>query len=268
MTAAIAATYYTLREMMRRRLLLVFAIGGLVLAIGLGTFIALAPSELLQGNARPVFIVLFAGQVAEFFLFLTALGIGATTIYNDLDSGSVVSIFTKPISRLEYTLGKLGAAMVAMAGVALVLGLGLLVTLELAGGGHENLLLLDFGRILANEITILLIVLTLTAVTNNIVAIVVGVVVTNVANIVNTFWLFTKDLPIAAGWKIALGTLHWILPRQLRYSVGSELAQSRPGLGGVSSQFFTSDWTDIVYWAAYLVLLVLVLYLLVKRKQV
>jgi ABC-type transport system involved in multi-copper enzyme maturation permease subunit len=268
MTVAMAATYYTLREMMRRKLLLVFAAGGLLLAIGLGAFIALAPTELLQGNSRPIFIVLFAGQVAEFFLFLTALGIGATTIYNDLDSGSVVSIFTKPISRLEYTLGKVGAALAAMAGVALVLGLGLLVTLELAGGGHESLLLLDFGRILANEATILLIVLALTAVTNNIVAIVVGVVLTNVANIVNTFWLFTKDLPIAVGWKVLLGTLHWVLPRQLRYSVGSELAQPRGGFSGVSSQFFTSDWTDIAYWVAYLVLLGVVLYLLVKRKQV
>ncbi|MGI8610584.1 MAG: hypothetical protein ACR2MY_15400 [Candidatus Dormibacteria bacterium] len=268
MSVAYAATYYTLREMMRRKLLLVFAGGGVLLACGLGLFIALAPGQLLQGSSRAIFLVLFSGQIAEFFLFLTALGIGATTIYNDLDSGSVVSVFTKPISRLEYTLGKVAAAVAALAAVSLVLGIGLLIILEISGGGHEDLLFLDFGRIVANEATILVLVLMLTAVTNNVVAIVVAVVVTNLANLINTFWIFTKDLSIATGWKVALTTLHWVLPRQLRYSVASELVRVRASLGGVGSEALTSDWTDIVYWAVYLVLIVVVLYLLVRRKQV
>jgi ABC-type transport system involved in multi-copper enzyme maturation permease subunit len=269
MNAAYATTYYTLREMMRRKLLWIFAGGGALLAFGLGLVTLLAPREALGGNSRSLFVVVYAGQACEIFLFLTAVGIGATVIYNDLDSGSIVSIFTKPVSRLQYTLAKLAAALVALLGVSLVLALGLLVIMEVAGGGHEDVLFIDIARIVANQATVLILILTLTAVTNNIVSVVLTVVVTNIANIVNAFWLITRSLSSAPGWTAAVTALHWILPRQIRYTPMLALV----GLGGVRSsgltrEFYMSDWTDVLYWGVYLVLLVALLYLLVRRKQV
>ena len=50
-------------------------------------------------------------DVIGFFALLIAFAIGMTAIYHDLESGAAVGIFSKPVSRLSFTAGKLAAAL-------------------------------------------------------------------------------------------------------------------------------------------------------------
>ena len=96
------------------------------------------------------------------FALLIAFGIGMTVIYHDLESGAAISIFSKPVSRVAFTAGKVAAAIVAMIVIVGVLGIEARLVMVLFGTG-------DLGPALwwetvaqvANAITLMLLVMAL-----------------------------------------------------------------------------------------------------------
>ena len=109
MNGTLAVTRYTLIELSRRRILLVFfiigAIGIALLAVGLrllytailpGVQSGRAGAQLTPEQVNQVVEYLFVTQilgVLGIFALLIAFALGMTTIYHDLDSGAAVSIF-------------------------------------------------------------------------------------------------------------------------------------------------------------------------------
>ena len=130
MKGTLAVARYTLLDLSRRRILLVFfiigAVGialiGIVLKVFSSTFAGGSFSG--QSGTTPdpakvnrfldlMFVTDLVGALGLFAL-LIAFGIGMTAIYHDLESGAAVAIFSKPVSRLAFPIAKLGAAAAAL----------------------------------------------------------------------------------------------------------------------------------------------------------
>src|ERR1700693_3295257 len=156
MNGTFAVARYTLIELTRRRILLVvFIIGALGIAaigIGLKVFSSTFTSGAFgpPGSEAPdpakvnrfldlMFVTDLVGALGLFAL-LIAFGIGMTAIYHDLESGAAVAIFSKPVSRLAFTAGKLIAALIAMFVIVGVLSLETRLITSLFGGGLEGAL--------------------------------------------------------------------------------------------------------------------------------
>ena len=77
-------------------------------------------------------------QALSVFALLIAFGIGMTAIYHDLESGAAVSIFSKPVSRFAFTIGKLAAAVAGLIVIVGLLAVEARLIMFLFGGGLEG----------------------------------------------------------------------------------------------------------------------------------
>src|SRR6202171_5034197 len=169
---AAAVARYTLVELSRRRILLVFfiigALGIALIGIGLKVFASAFNSVVITGpngtapdpaKLQRAFELSFVNNLIDvlgFFSLLIAFGIGMTVIYHDLDSGAAVSIFSKPVSRAAFTAGKLAAAIVGVLGVEARLMMFLFGTGNLGGA-----LWIETVTQVANAVTVMLLVMAL-----------------------------------------------------------------------------------------------------------
>ena len=187
MNGALAVVRYSLVELTRRRILIVFFAVGAVGIVGIAALLKVFTTA-LTGNVSfgssgsdldPATLdrALELGFVSDIisvlgiFALLIAFGIGMTVIYHDLESGAAISIFSKPVSRAAFTAGKVAAAIVAMVAIVGVLSLEARLVMFLFGTG-------DLGPALwwetvaqvANAVTLMLLVMALSTWMNNIVA--------------------------------------------------------------------------------------------------
>ena len=298
MNGAFAVARYTLVELTRRRILLVFfiigALGIAAIGIGLKVFSSAFSSGVTfgpQGSAAPdptklnrflelMFVTDLIG-VLGFFALLIAFGIGMTAIYHDLESGAAVAIFSKPVSRLAFTLGKVAAAVVAMIAIVGVLSLEAVLVGLLFGGGLEQTLAVEAVAQIGNALTVMLIVLALSTWMNNIIAAVVAFVYNGASGVV-----VALHNQMAAGFlgdnqllKVGLNVLYWLVPHQLVSSAPRELARAEfdlftPQQGGpdinqsLAAVPGPSGAADIIWWAFVVALLASLVYVAVRRRQV
>jgi ABC-type transport system involved in multi-copper enzyme maturation permease subunit len=298
----LAVARYTLLELSRRRLLLVFFVIGAVgiAAIGgaLKIFATVSPSNISfsgQGGPPPdpaklsrllelTFVTQLIGVVG-FFALLIAFAIGMTAIYHDLESGAAVAIFSKPVSRLAFTGGKLIAALVAMLVLIGLLSLETRLVMTLFGGGLEGALWVETVASVANASLLMLIVLALSAWMNNIIAAVVAFIY----NFVGGGIVVPLHEAFAAGQlgdnifvKIGLNIAYWLVPHPLmsdarRQLVRAEMEVFAGSQGGptkeqiaqtISSVPGASGIDGIIWWAFVVVLMGTLVYLAVRRRQV
>ena len=299
MNGALAVARYTLVELSRRRILLVFfiigAAGIALLGIGLKVFSSAIIGNTTFGgpNGAPVdparvsraielsFVSDLIG-VLGIFALLIAFGIGMTAIYHDLDSGAAIAIFSKPVSRLAFTLGKLVAAVAAMIVVVGLLSLEARLAMLLFGGGLEEALWFETLAGVANAITLMLIVLALSTWMNNIVAAVVAFIYNAAGGIVvalhNQFAAGNLGNNEALHW--GLNVLYWLVPHQLLSDAPREIARQQfelfnsgqnngtdinQALAGIPGP---SGATDIIWWALVVAVLACLVYFAVRRRQV
>jgi ABC-type transport system involved in multi-copper enzyme maturation permease subunit len=298
MTAVVAIARYTLVEMSRRRLLLVFfAIGavgiaglGIVLSVFSSSFVSysgggpgyVGPTpEQMQRLTELSFVSNLIGVLGVFAL-LIAFAIGMTAVYHDLESGSAVAIFSKPVSRFEFTAGKVLAAIVAMVAVVGVLSIEARVVMYLFGGGLETSLWFETLAAVANAVTLMLIVLALSAWVNNIVAAIIAFIYNGAAGVV-----VALHLQATAGnfgdnqvLKTGLGLLYWLVPHPLVSSAPRDIARQQfeiitsnePNVPPVdqiiSSIPGASSVNDVLWWLFVIAVLFGLLYLAIRRRQV
>ncbi len=298
MNGAAAVVRYSLIELSRRRILLVFfAVGaaGIVLIASLLKVFTTA----LTGNvgssgstldpatldrALELGFVSDIISVLGLFSLLIAFGIGMTVIYHDLESGAAISIFSKPVSRAAFTAGKVAAAIIAMVAIVGVLSLEARLFMFLFGTG-------DLGPALwwetvaqvANAVTLMLLVMALSTWMNNIIAAVVAFIYNAVAGIVVA--LHAQDQAGGLGnndvLKTGLDILYWLVPHALISDAPREIAKaefalvaaSSRGGGPTADQFLTSlpsasGATDIIWWAVGIAVFASLVYLAVRRRQV
>lgn len=302
MNGTLAVARYTLLELSRRRLLLVFFIIGAIGLAAIGTAFKIAatvsPASIsfggTEGSVTPDQATLdrltelqFVSQMIDivgFFSLLIAFAIGMTAIYHDLDSGAAVSIFSKPVSRLAFTAGKVVAALVAMFVIVGVLSLETRLITSLFGGGLEGALWVETVAAVANASLLMLIVLALSAWMNNIIAAVVAFVYNAVASIV----VLLHGVSVAGGLgdngfiRTGLEIAYWIVPHHLMSDAKRQLAQAEfdmistipPGQGGPTVADFVnavpgaSTISDILWWAFLVAVMATLLYIAVRRRQV
>jgi len=294
----LAVARYTLLDLSRRRILFVFLIigaGGIAaIGIGLRVFSSAFTRGVRFGPAGTevdpakvnrfldlMFVTDLVGALGLFAL-LIAFGIGMTAIYHDLESGAAVAIFSKPVSRLAFTVGKVGAAVAALIAIVGVLSIEATLIGLLFGGGLEQTLAVEAVAQVANAITLMLIVLALSTWMNNIVAAIVafiyqaagGFVVALHAQMVAGF------LGDNAFLKVLLNVLYWLVPRQLTSDAPRELVKAELELFSSPNQTNAniaqalaavpgaSGATDIIWWAFVVAVMATLVYIAVRRRQV
>jgi ABC-type transport system involved in multi-copper enzyme maturation permease subunit len=290
MNGALAVTRYTLIELSRRRILLVFAVVGalgiVALGVGLKLLYEVAAANRF-GNTRvdpgllarflELLFVTYVVQALGLFALLIAYAIGMTAIYHDLESGAAVSIFSKPVTRLAFTAGKLGAAIVGLLVVVGLLAIETRIVMLLFGGGLENALTGEILAVVANMLVAMLIVLALSTWMNNIVAAVVTFIYTSVVEGVIVFIHRFADQGVIGNdtVKLIFDALYWVVPHPLVSSAAGDLARTQIQMSGgpVSNQMTasippSSGTADIAWWAVTIVLFCALLYYSVRRRQV
>lgn len=298
MNGTLAVARYTLVELSRRRLLLVFFIVGALGIAALALLLYLA-SNLAGANV----VVTGPGavqpdpaklkQVTEFqfanlllsvlglFTLIMAIGIGMTAIYHDLDSGAAVSIFSKPVSRLAYTVGKVCAAIVGMLLVVGLLSVEARVVMFLFGGGLEQALWVETVTSVANGLALMLLVLALSTWMNNIVAVVVALVYRGVEQFV-----IGLHQAVVAGFlgtnQVVNGVInvaYWLVPHPLTSDAAREIARAEFSLfstpepranvdQAIASIPGASGTSDILWWVFVVTVFSLLVYVAVRRRQV
>ena len=228
MRQVVAVAFYTLRELSRRKLLIFLVAGGAGLVLLAAILAALvranAPAGTLPAKDFSGVLLLQVAGLVSLFAWIAAVAIAVTLINHDLESGSVVSIFSKPVSRLQYALGKLIAAAVALLLIVVVLGVGTQLLVLVNGGGHETALLKTLLLITANELTQMLIILVLTVLMNNIVAAGIGIVIMQVIKVVGTVNVLLHVAIDDGAWHT-----RWLRHRRGRPVLGhSEVSRQRP----------------------------------------
>jgi ABC-type transport system involved in multi-copper enzyme maturation permease subunit len=294
MNGAAAVARYTLLELSRRRVLLVFfiigAAGIALLGIGLKLLyqvLSSNPNSFGTNNQSDpavfnsfleLLFVSYLVQALSVFALLLAYGIGMTTIYHDLESGSVVSIFSKPVSRFAFAIGKIAAAVVGLLVIVGLLAVEARIAMLLFGGGLEAALTAQLVAAVANATVIMLIVLALSAWVNNILAAVITFIYYNVVTgVISTIHLLADSGVLGNDIvRSVFDILYWLVPHQLVSSAVRELAQRQLELSGsqagnqaaLATIPGPSGTGDILWWGFNVVFLGALVYLAVRRRQV
>jgi ABC-type transport system involved in multi-copper enzyme maturation permease subunit len=277
MTQAVAVARYTLLEITRRRLVLV------VVSLGLALMAAIAITPyVLPGNIAPTakLIVSLTGlsEVVPTALLLCALAVGMTVINHDLDSGAVVSVFAKPISRESYTGGKLIAAISLVLLIAAIFASGSMIVVGIDGGKVYNVIFWECAALAANAVLLMLLVMALTVYVNNVIAGAIVLAFNFVAGRVLGLHAMVVNGAITDHTFAAIANaVYWLVPHELTSNLQRTLMQMRldtrevvvfgrvdpfrdiPGASGTA---------DIAFWLGYVALLCGLLFFAVRRKQV
>jgi len=291
MNGTLAVARYTLAELSRRRILLVFFIIGAIGIVGLGGglkilyTVASSSGNIAPKNVDPAvfnrfleltFVNYVFSALATFGL-LIAFAIGMTAIYHDLDSGAAVSIFSKPVSRLAFATGKVAAAVAALVVIVGALALEARFVMFLFGGGLENALTGEALAVVGNCVVVMLIVLSLSTWMNNIVAAVVAFVYYNVITGVISFVHNLADNGVITNnvVKTIFDIVYWLVPLELVSSATGDVAKASITISGpqTNSQALAgippaSGVGDIVWWAFVVCFFAGLVYYAVRRRQV
>jgi len=277
MTKTLAVARYTLLEIGRRRLLLAIVAIGVVLTAAIAVTPHLLPGN--DTNTKKLIVALTGLQeVVPTALLLCAFAIGMTVINHDLDSGAVVSIFAKPVSRASYTLGKLVAALAMLLLIAAIFTSGSLIDTALNGGSVYGVVVWTGLAQAANVVLLMLLVMTLTVYLNNIIAATIGFVFNYAAsNVVTLYTMVQQNAITNSVGRVVIDVLYWVVPHHLTSDLERQIQQMRldtrelvafghanafagiPGPSGVA---------DVAFWLAYVVLICVLLFWSVRRKQV
>ena len=290
---ATAVARYTMLELSRRRILLVFfiigAAGLVIFGVGFRVIYSFAvggqfattnlPPETFNRLLQLQFLSYLYGALSTFAL-LIAFGIGMTAIYHDLESGSAVSILSKPVTRLDFASGKIGAAVASLVVIVGLLAIEARVVMLLFPGGLEGSLTGQVIATTANTLLLMLLVLALSTWMNNIVAAIVAFIYYDVITgvIVSVHQLFASGTLDNAVVKTIFDILYWTVPHALVSSAPGDLARAQVALtapenaGNVSRTVAlvppASGAGDILWWAFLVVVFCSLVYLAVRRRQV
>ncbi len=127
----------TLREAVRRRIVLAGGIASLVLAVlsawGLGRLASTIGDRIARIGVIST-LTIFLAFVFSVVLAIGAAFVAAPAIASDIESGIALSVLPRPLSRAEFVLGKWLGLMLLITGYATLFGTLELVAIALATG--------------------------------------------------------------------------------------------------------------------------------------
>jgi ABC-type transport system involved in multi-copper enzyme maturation permease subunit len=277
MTQALAVARYTLLELSRRRLLVMIVAFGVLLMGG----IAIAPHVLpgMKSDQDRVIVMLIAlAGVVPNAVTLCAFAVGMTVINHDLDTGVVISIFSKPVNRSSYTAGKLLAAISLLLMIAAIFAVGSLLVVAANGGGVYEVVFWTCAALAANIVLLMLLVMVLTVYLNNIVAAAIVFAFNYLAgNVLILHAMVQHNVITDAIAKTLVNIAYWIVPHELTSNLQRQILQMQLNVGNLrfgpndnplDRVPGASEMVDIWFWFAYVVAICAVLFWSVRRKQV
>jgi len=119
----------TFRESIRGKLLYVVLVFGGILIIS--TYLL---SPLSVGSAREKIITDVGLAFISFIGVMTVVVVGSTLVHKEIDKKAVYMVLIRPVSRLEYIVGKFLGIMTAVVIIAVVMGILTAVSVVLGGG--------------------------------------------------------------------------------------------------------------------------------------
>lgn len=276
MTQALAVARYTLLELSRRRLLMLIVAIGVALTAGIAILPHVLPG-VKPGKDELIVMLTALGTVIPYAMTLCAFAVGMTVINHDLDSGAVVSIFAKPVSRSSYTFGKLLAAVSLLLLIAAIFTAGSLGVVAANGGGVYATAFWTCAALAANIVLLMLLVMVLTVYLNNIVAAAIVLVFNYLAgNVLVLYAMAQSNVITNAVLETAVKIVYWGVPHELTSGLDRQILAMKLDTGELVVGGFNpldsvpgpSGTVDIVFWLAYVVAIALLLFWAVRRKQV
>jgi ABC-type transport system involved in multi-copper enzyme maturation permease subunit len=284
---ALAVARYTLLELARRRLILFFVGIAIVFTAGLGLAPLVIPG-LTTADEKTVFVLGGITKVDSIAIELCAFAVGMIVINHDLDSGAIVGILAKPITRLGYAAGKLVAALFLLLLLVAVLIAGSMLVAVIDGSDNLDTLFAFFAANAANWMLLMILVMILTVYLNNIVAAAIVVAFSFAQDQISTLHAAVENGVITD--RILGGivnSLYWVVPHPLVSNMGRAIviaqynvncaANGCPGMKPSPAEYLANELAripgasgggEIVYWFAYLTVVCALLYVALRRKQV
>jgi ABC-type transport system involved in multi-copper enzyme maturation permease subunit len=283
---AVAVARYTLTELSRRRLLIVFAAIAGMLTAGLGLAPFILPG-ITTVDEKTVFVLGGISRVDGLAIELCAFAIGMIVINHDLESGAIVAILAKPVTRLGYAAGKLGAALYLLLLIVGIFTGGSMLVVALDGGGQLDALFSSFAANAANFLLLMVLVMILTVYLNNIVAAAIVVAFSFVQNLISTLHSAVVNNVLTDHIvRAVVSVLYWIVPHPLQGNLDRAIAIAQyhvncstgcPGMRPTPAAYLAHELKnipgasgsgEIVYWLAYLTVACAILYVALRRKKV
>lgn len=272
---ATAVAMYTLVELSRRRLLLLFLVLETLLVAGIG-IAPLVVRSAASEEERALSVLSTLSGVAGGALLVCAIGLGLAVIRNDLDSGAIVAILAKPVSRLAYAGGKLIAAALLLTALNGLFGVATIGLLALYGGSHVEAVPWFFAVLAANAVIWMVLVMVLSVYLHNVLAAVVAIAVLFLQAVFGELHTLIQSHAITARPWITLAEAgYWLLPRPLASNLEREVLSAslrlhpgnRPPVP-LSAIPGASGAADVLVWFVYLAVACGLLYVALRRKQV
>jgi ABC-type transport system involved in multi-copper enzyme maturation permease subunit len=239
----------TFREAVRDRILY-----NLVLFVLLITVSAVFLGELTAGQEARTIVNLGLGAMLIFGAFISIF-VGVSLVSKEIEKRTVYAIFSKPISRAEFILGKyLGLCLTLLVNV-LIMGIGVSLALVYVGGGNFAFSIWGAIFLIFLELTILIAVAILfSSFSSPALSALLSFFVFIIGHFSASLNELAKNLGSSFA-KIIFGAIYYILPNLSNYVFRTETAH---GLVPPSSMIFGAIAYAVIYIAVLLVITVMI----------
>jgi len=238
----------TFREAVRNKVFYLLLFFGVFFA-----FSSRFVSMLSVGDQQKVLMDVGLGSI-HFFSVLVAIFTGINLVYKEIEKKTIYNILSKPITRLEFVLGKFAGLaltlLVALASMALLFFLFLFVTT----GSFAPRCLIFFGLLYIELLIITSLSLVFSSFSTPILSSIFTVTLYLVGQVLWTFQEFKTRLHEPFSRYVATA-LYYLLPNLDKFNVKNEVVMDMPLPGG---RLLAAAAYGIVYVAALLTLAVVI----------
>lgn len=241
----------TFREAARDRVLY-----NLVLFVLVLTAAAIFIGELSGGQERKIIVDLGLSAMLIFGVFI-AIFVGVGLVYKEIERRTIYAIFSKPVGRGEFLVGKyLGLCLTLLVNVV-VMGLGVSLALAYVRKGWDPLILTIWPAILMIYMELMLIT-ALALLFSSFSSPALSALLTFCIFIIGHFSADLKSLATSLGStsaRLAFGGLYYLLPNLANYSFITPAAHGRAPAAAfvVSSGLYALVYITVILAAATLV---------------
>ena len=241
----------TFREAVRDRVLY-----NLVLFVLLLTAAAIFIGELSGGQERKIIVDLGLSAMLLFGVFI-AIFVGVGLVYKEIERRTIYAIFSKPVGRGEFLLGKyLGLCLTLLVNVV-VMGLGVSLALAYVAKGWDPLILTLWPAVLMIYMELMLIT-ALALLFSSFSSPALSALLTFCIFIIGHFSADLKSLATSlgsTGARLLFGGLYYLLPNLSNYSFITPAAHGRAPAPGfiLSTGLYAVVYIAVILTAATLV---------------
>lgn len=239
----------TFRESIRGKLLYVVLVFGGILIIS--TYLL---SPLSVGSAREKIITDVGLAFISFIGVMTVVVVGSTLVHKEIDKNAVYMVLIRPVSRLEYVVGKFFGIMTAVVIIAVVMGFLTAFSVLLGGGKVTGQLVAAVYFSLLEMGVMCSIVLFFSTFTTPILTFFFAACVFAAGSLSGDLRLFAEKMG-SAGGRMLMDGLYYILPNLSIFNYRHEAVHNLPlSLSEVIlSSVYSLIYTGVLLFLAYLV---------------